>query len=61
VSASLTVDEAAIRLGCSRRSIYRLLATKRLRSYKVGGLRRIGEDEIEQYRREAMEEEAKAS
>lgn len=56
----LTVDETAVRLACSRRSVYRLMAEGRLRSLKVGGLRRIRENEVERFMREA-EEEAKAS
>lgn len=60
MSDLLTVDEAAVRLSCSRRTVYKLIAERRLASLKVGDLRRIREDEIERFLRDA-EREAKAS
>lgn len=37
----LTAEEAAERLGVSRTNVYRLIASGRLRSVKIGKLRRI--------------------
>ena len=37
----LTPEEAANRLGVSRTKVFRLIGTKRLRSVKIGRLRRI--------------------
>jgi excisionase family DNA binding protein len=60
VTDLLTVDDAAIRLACSRRTIYRLIADGRLRSLLIRNTRRIRDDELERFLR-AAEEEAKAS
>jgi excisionase family DNA binding protein len=60
VSDLLTVDDAATRLACSRRTIYRLIADGRLRSLLIRNTRRIRDDELERFLR-AAEEEAKAS
>jgi excisionase family DNA binding protein len=60
VTDLLTVDDAATRLACSRRTIYRLIADGRLRSLLIRNTRRIRDDELERFLR-AAEEEAKAS
>jgi excisionase family DNA binding protein len=60
VTELLTVDDAASRLACSRRTIYRLIADGRLRSLLIRNTRRIRDDELERFLR-AAEEEAKAS
>ena len=39
----LTAEEAAERLGISRRQLYRLIRERRIRSVTIGRLRRISE------------------
>jgi len=45
----LTPEEAARRLGLSRTQIFRLIAQKRLRSVKIGKLRRISRAALEDF------------
>jgi excisionase family DNA binding protein len=45
----LTPEEAARRLGLSRTQIFRLIASKRLRSVKIGKLRRISRAALEEF------------
>lgn len=45
----LSPDQAAKALGCGRTQVYSLLAQERLRSVKIGRLRRIPAAEISRY------------
>jgi excisionase family DNA binding protein len=45
----LTPEEAARRLGLSRTHIFRLIATKQLRSIKIGRLRRISRGALDEF------------
>ena len=45
----LTVDEAAEALGCSRRSMYRLLGSGAITQIKIGALTRIPVDALHTY------------
>ncbi len=45
----LTPEEAARRLGVSRTQVFRLIAAKRLRSVKIGKLRRISQGALEDF------------
>ena len=45
----LRVEEAALRLGIGRTSMYRLVMTGELESVQIGGLRRIPAPCIEEY------------
>ena len=43
---ALTVDDAAAELCCSRTTVYRLINEGRLKSFKVGRLRRVVTESI---------------
>ena len=45
----LTPEEAARRLGLSRTHIFRLIATRQLRSIKIGRLRRISPGALDEF------------
>jgi excisionase family DNA binding protein len=49
VKLALTMDEVAHALGCSRRSVYRLLARGEIEAVKVGSLTRIPVTVLEYY------------
>lgn len=53
-------DKAAIRIGKSTRSIYELIATGEIRSYKDGKRRLIPESELQSYVQRRMSEAAAA-
>jgi excisionase family DNA binding protein len=46
---ALTMDEAAAALGCSRRSMYRLVAHGEIEAVKVGSLTRVPIAVLENY------------
>jgi excisionase family DNA binding protein len=46
---ALTMDEAAAALGCSRRSMYRLVAHGEIEAVKVGSLTRVPISVLENY------------
>ena len=48
-----TLDESAKRLRVSRRTVYRLIAERRLKLTKVGGSSFVAEAELERYLRAA--------
>jgi excisionase family DNA binding protein len=41
-------DEVAEILGCGRANVYRLIKSRELRSVKIGGLRRIPEEALDE-------------
>jgi excisionase family DNA binding protein len=45
----LSVDEAAARLHCSRRQVFRLLGDRVLPSVKVGRTRRVAASDVDAY------------
>lgn len=47
--ALVTVDDVARRLGCSRRTVFRLLADRALPSIKVGRQRLVDPDDVDAY------------
>jgi excisionase family DNA binding protein len=53
----LTPEEAAERLGISRRQVYRLIGERRIRSVKIGKLRRISEVALRDFVEVAEREE----
>lgn len=53
-------DRAAIRIGKSTRSIYELIATGEIRSYKDGKRRLIPDTELQAYVQRKMEQAASA-
>jgi excisionase family DNA binding protein len=52
----LTPEETAEQLGLSRTQVYRLLAARRLRSVKIGKLRRISQGALREFVERAEEE-----
>ena len=52
-----SIDEAAAFLGCKRRKIERLIAERRLQSFKLGEQRRITLESLRALRREMLERE----
>ena len=48
----LTLDDVAKDLKISKRSVYRLIWDKKLKSVRVGNLRRIREEDFEAFKRE---------
>jgi len=52
----LKPEDAAAKLGVSRREIYRLIAAGRIRSVKIGKLRRISQRALEDFVEKAESE-----
>ena len=52
----LKIDEFATAIGISARSVRRLIASKKIRSYKIGQLRRIPPSELEDFPGRQLEE-----
>ena len=52
----LTIDEFAHALGICRRTVYELIAQRKVRSFKIGRLRRIPLSEIEDFPGRQLEE-----
>ena len=48
-SKPLTIDQFAQALGVCRRPVYELIAQRKVRSYKIGRLRRIPPSELEDF------------
>ena len=48
----LTLDDVAKELQISTRSVYRLIWNKKLKSVKVGNLRRVKEEDFEAFKKE---------
>ena len=42
----MTVQEVCVKLRISRSKVYELIATGELTSYRIGGCRRVGEDDV---------------
>lgn len=53
----LTPEEAAERLGISPRQVYRLIAEKRIRTVKIGRLRRLSPIALQEFIERAEAEE----
>ncbi len=45
----LKIDEFAAAIGISARGVKRLISSKKIRSYKIGGLRRIPPSELNDF------------
>ena len=52
----LKIDEFAAAIGISARSVKRLIASEKIRSYKIGRLRRIPPSELEDFPDRQLEE-----
>ena len=52
----LTIDQFAHALGICRRTVYELIAQRKVRSYKIGRLRRIPPSELEDFPDRQLEE-----
>ena len=52
----LTIDQFAVALGICRRTVYELIAQRKVRSYKIGRLRRIPPSELEDFPDRQLEE-----
>ncbi len=52
----LTIDQFAQALGICRRTVYELIAQRKVRSYKIGRLRRIPPSELEDFPDRQLEE-----
>ncbi len=52
----LKIDEFAAAIGISARSVKRLIAQRKLRSYKIGRLRRIPPSELDDFPSRQLEE-----
>ena len=55
-STPLTIDQFAQALGVCRRTVYELIAQRKVRSFKIGRLRRIPLSEIEDFPGRQLEE-----
>ena len=55
-STPLTIDQFAQALGICRRTVYELIAQRKLRSYKIGRLRRIPPSELDDFPHRQLEE-----
>lgn len=49
VERLLTAEQVADVLGCHSRTVYRLAETRRLPFYRIGGLLRVSEADLEDY------------
>jgi len=47
--AALTVGQAAVRLACSTKTIYRLIESRAVRAFRVGRAWRIDDVDLEHY------------
>lgn len=47
--AALTVGQAAVRLACSTKTIYRLIESRAVRAFRVGRAWRIDDADLEHY------------
>ena len=52
----LSVDQFAKAFGICRRTVYLLISQRKLRSYKIAGLRRIPPSELEDFPNRQLEE-----
>ncbi len=52
----LKIDEFADAIGISARSVKRLIVSKKIRSYKIGRLRRIPPSELDDFPSRMLEE-----
>ena len=50
MTKNLTLKTVAELLGCSKRTVYRLIADAELRAFKVRGSLRVPEESLEEYR-----------
>lgn len=55
-STPLTIDQFAEALGICRRTVYVLIAQRKLRTYKIGRLRRIPLSELDDFPSRQLEE-----
>jgi len=53
----ISVKEAGLWLGCSRRTVFRLLETGHLQSFKIGSATRVTRDSLLKYVEQATDSE----